>query len=143
MRAIYQTLSTALMGLVAFLLGLLGGWDASLALMFLLMALDLFSGMVLAFQGRSDKTARGRFDSRKLFAGLSRKLLMLLMVILGTALDSLLSTNLARLSVIGFYGANEALSIIENAALCGVPFPRGLLQALERLKDQQDQAGQE
>lgn len=138
MKALFQTISSALMGLLAFVLGLLGGWDASLGLMFLLMALDMISGMVLAFLGRSSQTPGGHFDSRKLFLGLSRKLLMLLMVILGSALDSLLNSQLARLAVLGFYSANEALSIIENAALCGLPFPKGLLKALERFRDQQD-----
>ena len=64
---------------------------------------------------------------------------MVLLVILGTALDSLLGTSVCRLSVIGFYAANEALSVVENAALLGLPFPRGLLTSLERYQQQQDE----
>ncbi len=65
---------------------------------------------------------------------------MVLLVMLATALDGLLGASLCRLTVIGFYGANEALSIVENAALLGVPFPRGLLRALERFREARDQA---
>ena len=43
------------------------------------------------------------------------------------------------IAVIGFYCANEAFSIIENAALMGVPFPRGILRALERFRDVMDE----
>lgn len=142
MKTLYQTVSGVAMGLLAFVLRLVGGWDAALGLMFLLMGLDLLTGVVVAFQGHSARTARGGFDSRHLFAGLSRKLLMVLMVMLGTALDGLLGSDLARLCVIGFYSANEALSIIENASLAGLPFPRGLLKALERFREQQDNTGE-
>ncbi len=141
MKNILHLLSGALMAALAFLLKALGGWDAALGLMLLMMGLDLMSGLILAFQRQSGKTPRGGFDSASLFFGLTRKLLMLLLVILGTALDSLLASSLCRLCVIGFYSANEALSVVENAALAGVPFPRGLLSALERYRDHLDQGG--
>ena len=41
-------------------------------------------------------------------------------------------------SIIGFYSANEAFSIIENAAVAGIPFPKGLLALLERYRDTRD-----
>ena len=43
----------------------------------------LVSGLILSFQRRSAKTPRGGFDSGAMFLGLTRKLLMLLLVILG------------------------------------------------------------
>ncbi len=134
-------LSGAAMAALAFLLRALGGWDAALMLMLLMMGLDLVSGLILSFQRRSAKTPRGGFDSGTMFLGLTRKLLMLLLVILGTALDSLLGSGICRLAVIGFYSAGEALSVVENAALAGVPFPRGLLASLERYRERLDRAG--
>jgi len=107
----------------------------------MMMGLDLVSGLILSFQRRSAKTPRGGFDSGAMFLGLTRKLLMLLLVILGTALDSLLGSGICRLCVIGFYSAGEALSVVENAALAGVPFPRGLLASLERYRERLDRAG--
>jgi len=140
MKNALHLLSGAAMAALAFLLRALGGWDAALMLMLLMMGLDLVSGLILSFQRRSAKT-RGGFDSGTMFLGLTRKLLMLLLVILGTALDSLLGSGICRLAVIGFYSAGEALSVVENAALAGVPFPRGLLASLERYRERLDRAG--
>lgn len=136
---VFETASRAGFALLAFLLRLLGGWDAALGLLLLLMGLDLVSGVFLSFLGKSGQSAGGGFLSRSLFLGLSRKLLMLVLVMVGAAADGLMGTQVARLSVIGFYAANEALSVVENAALCGVSFPRGLLAALERLRDRRDE----
>jgi len=140
MKNALHLLSGAAMAALAFLLRALGGWDAALMLMLLMMGLDLVSGLILSFQRRSAKTPRGGFDSGTMFLGLTRKLLMLLLVILGTALDSLLGSGICRLAV-GFYSAGEALSVVENAALAGVPFPRGLLASLERYRERLDRAG--
>lgn len=138
MKQVYQVVSRISLTAGAFLLSALGGWDAALAMMFGMMALDIASGLILAFRGRSGKTAGGGFYSGQLFLGLTRKLLMILLVILGTALDGLLGSSLCRSAVIGFYAANEALSVVENAALAGVPFPKGLLAALERFRERLD-----
>ncbi|MGN0764440.1 MAG: phage holin family protein [Aristaeellaceae bacterium] len=35
--------------------------------------------------------------------------------------------------------ANEGLSVLENLALAGVPFPRRIRQALEQLRDRNDE----
>ena len=137
-KDISRALGGALMGLVAWVSQLLGGWDTALGLMFLLMGLDLVTGVIIALAGKSSHTPGGGFLSRRLFDGLLRKTLMVLMVILATALDGLLGASVCRLAVIGFYGANEALSIIENAALLGLPFPKGLLEALERFREARD-----
>ncbi|MDI9520750.1 MAG: phage holin family protein [Bacillota bacterium] len=134
----FQTLSKVLMVALAFVLQLLGGWDAPLTLLFLLMGLDILSGLTLSLLRKSDKTAQGGFRSGQFFSGLTRKLLMVLLVILGNALDGLLRSTVCRLSVIGFYAANEALSVIENAAVAGVPFPKALLQALEAYQGRMD-----
>ena len=37
-------------------------------------------------------------------------------------------------ATMGFYIANEGISILENTALLGVPWPEGLKRALEALK---------
>lgn len=141
MQKIWKTLLSLAMSLVAFLAKALGGWDAALSVMFLMMALDVTSGLLVALARKSGKTEGGGFRSNSLFVGLTRKMLMVLLVILGTALDSLLGTSICRLSVIGFYAASEAFSVVENATLLGVPFPRGLLASLEAFQGQKDGAG--
>ena len=118
---------------------LLGGWDTAIGMMFLLMGLDLLTGVMTALKQKSAHTPGGGFLSRTFFLGLTRKLTITLMIMLAAALDRTLGTQgLCRLAAIGFYTANEGLSIVENAALLGVPFPKGLLNALERLRERND-----
>jgi len=118
---------------------LLGGWDTAIGMMFLLMGLDLLTGVMAALKQKSAHTPGGGFLSRTFFLGLTRKLTITLMIMLAAALDRTLGTQgLCRLAAIGFYTANEGLSIVENAALLGVPFPKGLLNALERLRERND-----
>lgn len=144
MNHLYKVFLGALSSLACALLQALGGWDAALSLMFLAMGLDLLTGCLVSLHHKSDKTPGGGFLSRAFLKGLTRKMMMLIMVILAVALDGLMHTELSRLCVIGFYFSNEALSIIENAALLGVPFPKTLLKALERLRDEKGgETGQE
>lgn len=115
---------------------LLGGWDTALTVMFLLMGLDYLTGLALALLGRSGKTKDGRFRSSAAFKGLTRKLMMVVIVMLGTALDRMLNTDsVCRIAVIGFYAANEGLSILENALALGVPVPDSLRRLLDTLRE--------
>lgn len=118
---------------------LLGGWDASIRLFFLVMLLDYATGLLCGFFRKSPKTDGGGFLSSVAFVGLTRKLLMVLVILLAAALDRMLGVDgLCRLAAIGFYAANEGLSIVENLALLGVPFPKGLLRVLTVLRDRAD-----
>lgn len=138
-RTLLPWLGRALAAVLAWLARALGGWDTTLSLMFAVMGLDLLTGLLVSLAGKSDKTKGGGFLSGAFFQGLTRKLMMLLLVMLATALDGLMGTDgVCRLAVIGFYAANEGLSIVENAALLGLPFPQALLAVLERMKQQGD-----
>lgn len=140
MKAVLRWCAGALGTLAAWLCWALGGWDAALTLLFLIMGLDLVTGLLCSFLRRSDKAPGGGFLSSAFFQGLSRKLMIMALIMLAAALDRLLnSQGLSRLAVIGFYAANEGLSIVENAALLGLPFPQSLLKVLERMrKEEQD-----
>ncbi len=70
------------------------------------------------------------------FKGLTKKMMMLVIVMLGTALDRMLNTDsICRIAVIGFYAANEGLSILENALALGVPVPDSLRRLLDTLRE--------
>lgn len=138
MKTVMRWCGGAAGSLAAWACWALGGWDAALALLFLIMGLDLATGLLCSFLGRSDKSTGGGFLSGAFFQGLSRKLMILALIMLATALDRLLnSQGLSRLAVIGFYAANEGLSIVENAALLGVPFPQSLLKVLEKMRKEE------
>lgn len=140
MSGALKWLNRCVAAVCAWLLQLLGGWDAALGMLFLLMGLDMLAGLILAAQGKSAHTQGGGLYSRALYAGISRKLMMLVLVALAAAVDGALGdTGVSRLAVITFYAANEALSVVENAALMGVPFPKGVLKALEMMREKEDQ----
>jgi toxin secretion/phage lysis holin len=69
------------------------------------------------------------------FKGISQKVLIFLMVGLGTLLDSyILGDSYAlRTAITFFYISNEGISILENAVHLGLPVPEKLKQVLALL----------
>lgn len=129
--------AAAVCGAVA---GYFGGIDTALTVLMAFMAIDYATGVVAAWLGKSAKTANGCLDSKVGFAGLAKKGLMLLMVLVAAMLDRALGTEAAvfRSLMIWFYIANEGLSILENLTLSGVPFPQRVRDALEQLRREND-----
>lgn len=114
--------------------GLLGGWDMTVKVLLGCMAADFISGTAVAWLGRSGKTEGGGPDSGIGLRGIARKGLALLIVCLAAMLDRLVGGVAFREMVCWFYIANEALSILENTALAGVPWPEGLKGMLEQVR---------
>ena len=104
------------------------------------MAVDYVTGWIVAILGKSKKTESGYLDSNIGFRGILKKCLIILMVLLGSMLDKAIGQqNVFRSMVVFFYIANEGLSILENMALSGVPFPATIKKALEQLKQKNDE----
>ena len=120
--------------------GWFGGFDTVLIVLMAFMAVDYLSGLAVAWMGKSQKTNAGGLDSKVGAKGIAKKGLMLLVVLVAALLDRALGSNAAvfRDAVVWFYLANEGLSILENLALAGVPFPDKLKKALEQLKTKND-----
>ncbi|MFN8493823.1 MAG: phage holin family protein [Caldilineaceae bacterium] len=101
------------------------------ALIFL-MILDTITGI---FRAALEKT----LNSQDSFKGIARKLLILALVVTAAIvqhdLAASLNLPLAQL-VTGFYCAHEAVSIMENAALAGLPVPQFLKDVLLHLEQQ-------
>lgn len=141
MEKIWKNLTGVLFSAGTYLGYLLGGWDTALGIMFIFMGVDYLTGILAAFRGSSDNTPGGGFSSRAAFVGITRKMVMLLIIMLASALDRLLGTQgVCRIASIGFYVANEGMSIVENAAKVGVPFPQALLRVLEALREKDKNA---
>ena len=106
---------------------LLGGWDSALQTLILFMAVDYFTGMIVAgvFK-KSAKSETGAIESKAGWKGLLKKGVTLLIVLVATQL------------VIIAYIINEGISIIENAGLMGVPIPDIIRRTLEVLKNKED-----
>jgi toxin secretion/phage lysis holin len=111
---------------------LLGGWDGVLAALLGLMAVDYITGLLVAgVFHRSGKTQSGTLSSDAGFRGLCKKGVMLLLVLVGARMDELLGLHVIRSGVAMAFVANELISILENAALMGVPVPEMLRRALD------------
>ena len=119
--------------------GLFGGWDLMLQVLVIFMITDYVTGWVVAILGNSVKTESGHLDSRISWKGILKKGLALAVVLLGTMLDKAIGQDHAfRTMATWFYIANEGLSILENLALAGVPFPTGFKNMLEQLREKND-----
>ncbi|MCQ2316343.1 MAG: phage holin family protein [Bacteroidales bacterium] len=117
----------------------LGGWDTALAVLLAFMAADYITGLLIAIVWRkSPKTLSGGVSSAEGFKGLLKKMVILIFVWMAEMLDRVLALNYARTAVILFYIANEGLSIVENTAIMGVPYPKFIKRALEALKESND-----
>jgi len=117
----------------------LGGFDAALQTLLIFMAADYITGIIVAgVFHKSGKSETGCLESRAGFKGICRKGLMLLMVMIGARLDMLMGTAFLRDAVIVAFICNEALSIIENGGLMGIPIPEKLTEAIEILSKKGD-----
>ena len=102
------------------------------------MVVDYISGWIVAILGHSIKTESGHLDSRISYKGILKKGLAMLVVLLASKLDEAVGQNVFRNMSVWFYIATEGLSILENLALAGVPFPAAVKKALEQLREKND-----
>ena len=128
-----------LAGIAGAIAGLFGGWDTMLMVLVGAMVIDYISGWAVAILGKSTKTESGHLDSQVAWKGLLKKGLALLVVLLGALLDRAVGQQVFRNMVVWFYIANEGLSVLENLALAGVPFPQGVKKMLEQMRDHHDE----
>ena len=113
---------------------LFGGWDGAATVLLVLMAIDYLTGIIgAAVFHVSTKSPTGALESKAGWKGLVRKCLTLLLVIVAAMLDRLLGTAFVRDAVIIAFCANEALSLVENAGLMGVPVPAVVRRAIDVL----------
>lgn len=116
------------------IVSLFGGWDAPLTSLVIFMTIDYITGLIVAgVFHKSKKTENGALESHTGWKGLCRKGITLLIVLVACRLDLIIGSNFIRnTTIIGFI-ANEAISIIENAGLMGIPIPKVITSAIEVL----------
>ena len=106
-----------------------GPWDTLINALIALVALDYVTGVICAAVNK-------RLSSEIGFKGLIKKALIFALVAVAGVADKVIpATNQAiRAAVILFYIANEAISILENAAELGLPVPEKLKAVLIKTK---------
>lgn len=123
----------------AFIAAALGGWDTAIITMAAFMGIDLVTGWIVAFVfKKSHKTETGGYSSAIGWKGLCKKVTVFLLVVMANLLDKQTGANYFRDSVCIAFSFNEAVSILENAGLMGIPIPAPLKKALDVLNTGQE-----
>lgn len=114
---------------------LFGGWTRDMATLLIFMAVDFAMGLMLAgvFKN-SNKTESGALDSHVGWMGLCKKCVTLLFVLVAHRLDISLNVEYIKTATVIAFIVNEAISIIENAGLMGLPLPEVVVKAINVLK---------
>nr|DAM36784.1 MAG TPA: holin [Caudoviricetes sp.] len=91
--------------------------------------LDIFVGVLASFIN-----PKLMFNSRKMFKGITKKIVLLSLVAFAHHLDIMMNTEMIGLSTCYFFIINEGMSILENAVKCGLTVPPIIRNSLEQLK---------
>lgn len=116
-----------------------GGWNSAITTLVIFMGVDYVTGLITAgIFHKSNKTESGKLESRAGWKGLLRKGITLLIVLVACRLDIALNTTFIKDATVIAFICNEAISIIENAGLMGIPIPKVITRAIEVLKERND-----
>lgn len=130
-HVVYAVLGT----IGGFISSLFGGWDSALTTLVIFMAIDYITGLMVAgIFKKSRKTENGALESHTGWKGLCRKGVTLLIVLVACRLDIEAGTTFIRDAAVIAFVANEAISIIENAGLMGIPIPSVITKGIDVLK---------
>jgi len=123
-------LITAFLGAIASFL--FGGWSPLHQVLVIFIAIDYAMGVLVAGYN-------GHLNSKVGFKGIAKKVMILLLVAVAHAVDTVLGdAHFVRDAVIFFYLANELLSILETVGKTGLPIPGVLKKAVETLNNKGD-----
>lgn len=111
----------------------MGGWDGFLYALIVFVIFDYFTGVLVAIYQK-------KLSSEVGFHGIAKKVFIFCLVAAGHVIDSRIIQNgsVVRTAVIFFYISNEGISILENAAVLGLPVPKKLQEVLEQIRDKED-----
>lgn len=115
---------------------LFGGWSTALTTLLIFILIDYVTGLIVAgVFHKSPKTKTGALESRAGLKGILRKCTMLLFVLVGHRLDLAIGASYIRDAVCIAFILNELISIVENAGLMGLPIPAAISNAIDILKE--------
>lgn len=123
---------------LGFLASLAGGWDSALTALIIFMVADYIAGIIIAgVFHKSKKTETGSLSSAAGLKGISKKVFMLIMVVVANQADILLHITYFRDAAIIALCTNELISLIEHANVVGIQVPV-LSKAVEMLNKSQE-----
>jgi toxin secretion/phage lysis holin len=107
----------------------LGGFDGMLIALIIFIGMDIVTGIIRA-------GVEHKINSCVSWQGMGKKVTILILVGFARSMDLYIikTGGILRSATIFFYIANEGISILENAALIGLPVPAKLKDMLEQMK---------
>ena len=114
---------------------LFGAWDLALMVLVTFMVLDYLTGLIKGYLAT-------KLSSNAGLKGIARKSIIFIVLFMAVMLDRLLNSGtwVFRTLVCYFYIANEGLSILENCSAIGLPIPQKIQEALEQLKNMENES---
>lgn len=125
-----KSISAMLGGLAGYIFGRLDGFIIALLIF---VVIDYITGLIAA-------VINGEVNSEVGYKGLLKKIGIFCAVAIANVIDVyvLQDTAILRTATCCFYIANDGISIIENLARSGVPFPEVLKKKFEQLKGEEN-----
>lgn len=115
--------------IVSFLSYCFGVVSLQIEMLLWCITLDIFVGVLASFIN-----PRLMFNSRKMFKGITKKIVLLSLVAFAHHLDIMMNTEVIGLTCCYFFIINEGMSVLENACKCGIDVPPIIRNSLEQLK---------
>ena len=108
----------------------MGGFDGFLYALIVIVVVDYMTGVMVGILNK-------KLSSQIGFRGIFKKVVIFSLVAVAHIIDTHVIQNgsVLRTTVIFFYLSNEGISILENAALIGLPIPKKMKDVLEQLKE--------
>ena len=130
MKVLWTTNQISFAAIGGFIGWFLGGCDGLLYALLAFIIIDYITGVMCAIENHDLSSEIG-------FHGIFRKVLILLLVGIANIVDvQVIGTgSVLRAAVCFFYISNEGLSILENAAILGLPIPEQLKKVLKQIKN--------
>lgn len=111
----------------------MGGFDGFLYALIVFVVVDYMTGVMVGILNKELSSQIG-------FRGIFKKVVIFSLVAVAYIIDTNVIQNgsVLRTTVIFFYLSNEGISILENAALIGLPIPKKMKDVLEQLKENEN-----
>ncbi|WP_338125097.1 phage holin family protein [Paenibacillus dendritiformis] len=140
----YEKIVNSSIGFIGGLMSYLyGGGSSLLEFLALLALMDYISGYAASVMEAARGMPQAGLSSKKGFAGLAKKGLMFVVVLLAHRADVALEIDFLMYGAIWFYISNEVISIAENYGRIGLPLPPQIKQIIAILKTREQQQRQQ
>jgi toxin secretion/phage lysis holin len=136
LKEITEGINVGFAAIGGFLGWLFGGLDGFLYALIMFVIADYFTGILAA-------GVQKKLSSEVGFKGIAKKVTIFVLVAIANMIDvNVIKTgNAARTAVVFFYISNEGISILENAAIIGLPIPEKIRKMLLQINEESDSNG--